>query len=60
MSFYATQTLDEARHADVFRSRLVDLGVPAEELDETVERVARQDALRLVDPMWQWGTAVLE
>jgi hypothetical protein len=59
MSFFATQTLDEARHADVFRSHLVDLGVPAEELHETVERVARQDVLRLVDPMWQWGETVL-
>ena len=60
MSFFATQTLDEARHADVFRSHLVDLGVPAEELHETVERLARQDVLRLVDPMWQWGETVLE
>jgi hypothetical protein len=60
MEFFATQTLDEARHADSFRSHLVDLGVPAAELHETVERVARQDTLRLVDPMWQWGNSVLE
>jgi hypothetical protein len=60
MDFYATQTLDEARHADSFRSHLMDLGVPAGELHDTVERVARQDVLRLIDPMWQWGLTVLE
>ena len=60
MDFFATQTLDEARHADSFRSHLVDLGVPAGELHETVERVARADVRQLIDPMWQWGTAVLE
>jgi hypothetical protein len=60
MDFFATQTLDEARHADSFRSHLVDLGVPAGELHETVERVARQDVRRLIDPMWEWGNGVLE
>jgi len=60
MDFFATQTLDEARHADSFRSHLLDLGVPAGELHETVERVARQDVRRLIDPMWQWGNGVLE
>jgi hypothetical protein len=60
MDFFATQTLDEARHADSFRGHLVDLGVPADELHETVEQVAREDVRRLIDPMWQWGMTVLE
>jgi hypothetical protein len=60
LDFFATQTLDEARHADSFRGHLVDLGVPAGDLHETVERVAREDVRRLIDPMWQWGTSVLE
>jgi len=60
MDFFATQTLDEARHADSFRSHLVDLGVPAGELHDTVERLAREDVRQLIDPMWQWGNGVLD
>jgi hypothetical protein len=60
MDFFATQTLDEARHADSFRSHLLDLGVPAGVLHETVERTAREDVRRLIEPMWQWGNGVLE
>lgn len=55
MEFYATQTIDEARHAQTFRHHLVDLGVPEEELMATVERVAGEDARRIVDPVWDWG-----
>jgi hypothetical protein len=32
MDFFATQLMDEARHADVFRSHLVELGIPRPEL----------------------------
>jgi hypothetical protein len=60
MDFFATQTLDEARHADSFRGHLIDLGVPAGELHETVERAAREDVRLLIDPMWHWGNGVLE
>jgi hypothetical protein len=60
MDFYATQTLDEARHADTFRSHLLDLGIAREDLHETIERVARQDVARLIDPMWAWGRTILE
>lgn len=60
MDFYATQTLDEARHADTFRSHLLDLGVSLEDLHATVERVARHDVSRLIDPMWEWGLDILE
>jgi len=34
--FLATQTLDEARHVEVFTRRLLDLGVKAGELEETL------------------------
>lgn len=37
MDFYATQLFDEARHAAVFRRHLLDLGVPAAELDSFIE-----------------------
>lgn len=55
MEFFATQTIDECRHAETFRDHLVDLGVPREELLETVERVAREDANKLIKPLWDWG-----
>lgn len=38
MDFFATQLFDEARHAAVFRRHLLDLGVPAGELDAFIEK----------------------
>jgi hypothetical protein len=55
IEFYATQTLDEARHAQSFRYHLVDLGVPEDELTETMERVVGADRDRILDPLWEWG-----
>ncbi len=57
MEFFATQTLDEARHAQTFRCHLIDLGVPEDELHDTVQRVAGGDAERIFTPLetWCWG-----
>jgi hypothetical protein len=60
MEFYATQTLDEARHAQTFRHHLVDLGVPEEELIETAQQVAGPDADRIFPPLWEWAMPLLE
>lgn len=60
MNFYATQTIDEARHSDSFRYHLVDLGIPEEELIETVERVAGADRDRVLGPLWDWGLPVFD
>ena len=38
--FFATQLLDEARHARVFREHLIEVGVPADEVDDTINSVA--------------------
>lgn len=56
--FYATQTLDEARHAQTFRLHLVDLGVPEERVLETLEEVAGEDRDRVLEPLWEWGLPV--
>ncbi len=55
MEFYATQLLDEARHASVFRGHLLDLGVPAEEIESTIERVAAEDRDRILVPLEEFG-----
>jgi hypothetical protein len=51
MEFYATQLLDEARHSMVFRGHIVELGVPEEELFETMERVSGSDRERILEPL---------
>lgn len=38
--FLATQTLDEARHVEIFTQRLYDLGVKADELESVIEEFA--------------------
>ncbi len=38
--FLATQTLDEARHVEIFTQRLFDLGVKKDELDSVIKRHA--------------------
>lgn len=47
--FLATQVLDEARHVEIFSQRLLDLGVPAAELDATVQRLASPHLLRFAE-----------
>ena len=56
VEFFATQCLDEARHAYTFRHHLVDLGVPEDRLAETVEASAGANAERILKPTWDWGT----
>lgn len=60
LEFFATQTLDEVRHAYTFRMHLLDLGVPPDELHETIARVAGANAQRLLHPMWEWGIKAYE
>lgn len=59
MEFYATQLIDEARHAMVFRSHLLELGVPEAELFATVARLAAVDQERILVPLENLGLRVL-
>ena len=43
--FLATQTLDEARHVEIFSQRLLDLGVKKSEFEDTIEEYASPDLL---------------
>jgi hypothetical protein len=59
MEFYATQLMDEARHAMVFRSHLLELGVPADELWSTIEKVAGTYRDAILVPLENLGLEVL-
>ena len=47
--FLATQTLDEARHVEIFTRRLHDLGVGKSDLESTVERYANPHLVRFAE-----------
>jgi hypothetical protein len=47
--FLATQTLDEARHVEVFTQRIYDLGVRKNELEDMVERHANPHLVRFAE-----------
>ncbi|HEY2774637.1 MAG TPA: ferritin-like domain-containing protein [Candidatus Binatia bacterium] len=47
--FLATQTLDEARHVEVFTQRLYDLGVRKADLETTVERYANPNLVKFAE-----------
>jgi hypothetical protein len=51
LEFFSTQVLDEARHSRVFRGHLVELGVPEDEVFETIERYCGADAERILIPL---------
>jgi hypothetical protein len=47
--FLATQTLDEARHVEVFTQRLLDLGVPRAQLEDTIRERANPNLVRFAE-----------
>ncbi|MFG2935686.1 VlmB-like protein [Streptomyces sp. NPDC048282] len=51
LEFFATQLLDEARHAMVFRNHLLELGVLETELEATVAKVSADYTREVVDPI---------
>jgi hypothetical protein len=48
-TFLATQTLDEARHVEIFTQRLFDLGVKHDELESTIQRFANPHLVRFAE-----------
>lgn len=47
--FLATQTLDEARHVEVFTQRLLDLGVKKAELEDTIQHYANPNLVKFAE-----------
>ncbi|MEU9214751.1 VlmB-like protein [Streptomyces sp. NPDC048415] len=60
MDFYTSQLMDEARHAYAFRSHLLELGTPADQLEETMESLAGADRDAVLTPLEEFGLSVLE
>jgi hypothetical protein len=47
--FLATQTLDEARHVEIFTHRLYDLGVAKADLESTIRELANPNLVRFAE-----------
>ena len=47
--FLATQTLDEARHVEIFTQRLYDLGVKKSELEDTIASLANPNLVKFAE-----------
>lgn len=47
--FLATQTLDEARHVEIFTQRLYDLGVKKDALEATIEHLANPNLVKFAE-----------
>lgn len=48
-TFLATQTLDEARHVEIFTQRLVDLGVRKEDVNSTVKDLTNPNLVKFAE-----------
>ncbi len=49
--FLATQTLDEARHVEIFTQRLHDLGVAKDDLESTINRYANPNLVKFAETL---------
>lgn len=47
--FLATQTLDEARHVEIFTNRLFDLGIAKEDLESTINNYANPNLVKFAE-----------
>jgi len=58
MEFYATQLIDEARHARVFRNHIVDMGIAENELAATIDEYAGKDIAQVIMPLEDFSQPV--
>ena len=59
MEFFATQLIDEARHAMVFRNHLVELGMPTEGLAGAIAALAADYTRDVLDPVEEFALRVV-
>ncbi len=55
MDFFATQLVDEARHADVFRTHLVDVGIPRDSLQEHMAQIVGTKRDTILRPLEEFA-----
>lgn len=60
MDFYATQIIDEARHAFIFRNHMLEMGITPGDLDEVVEASSKQELEEILLPMEEWALTILK
>ncbi len=59
MEFFATQLIDEARHARVFRNHLVELGVPQQRLFAEIEEMTADYRRRVLEPVEEFSLDIV-
>ncbi|WP_030729069.1 hypothetical protein [Streptomyces sp. NRRL S-237] len=59
LEFFATQLVDEARHARIFREHLLRVGLDAAQIEAEVARTAATTAAAVLDPLEEFGLQVL-
>ncbi|MFF8658036.1 VlmB-like protein [Streptomyces huasconensis] len=59
LEFFATQLIDEARHARIFREHLLRVGLSAAQIEAEVARTAVTTAAEVLDPLEEFGLQVL-
>jgi hypothetical protein len=60
MEFFATQLLDEARHAQAFRAHLIEVGISPDELDATIEQYAGEHRASILEPLEKFGLEAMD
>jgi len=58
MEFYATQLIDEARHARVFRGHISELGVSSREMQNVVRELSGPDIEAVIEPLERFAQPV--
>ena len=59
VEFYATQLLDETRHAMIFRNHLCNLGVDPSDVDAVIARETATDRSTILDPLEELGIPIV-
>lgn len=59
MEFYATQLVDETRHAMIFRNHMTNLGISETDIPDVIERLAGEDRQTILQPIEDFGLPIV-
>jgi hypothetical protein len=59
LEFYVTQLLDETRHGNAYRHHLTEIGIPRQDVDNTIRRYAEFADAVLLTPLQEFGLSAL-